>query len=201
MSYFKKSLTNSKCLIPRNFVALVCIFSLICWNRLGFSGVSLVKNPPPMQEMQEMWVWSLVREDPLEEEIATHSRENTVESSLTRGHQESDTTEYAPMHEFRQIQLSAVAQWCMTLCDPVDCSMPGFPVHYPLPKLAQTHVHRVGDAIQSSHPLLSHSPPALSLSQNQGLFQWISSSHQVAKVLVLQLQHQSFQWIFRTGFL
>ena len=87
------------------------------------------------------------------------------------------------------------------LCDPMDCSMPGFPVHHQLPELVQTHVHRVGDAIQPSHPLLSPSPPAFNLSQHQGLFKGISSSHQVAKVLEFQLQHQSFQWIFRTDFL
>ena len=95
---------------------------------------------------------------------------------------------------------SSVAQSCLTLCDPIDCSMPGFPVHHQLPKLAQTHVYRVGDSIQPSHPLSSLSPPAFNLSQHQGLFQWISSSHQVARLLDLQLQHQSFQWIFRTDF-
>ena len=72
-------------------------------------------------------------------------------------------------------------------------SMPGLPVHHQLPEFTQTHVHRVGDAIQPSHPLLSPSPPALNLSQHQGLFQLVSSSHQVAKVLELQLQHQSSQ--------
>ena len=87
------------------------------------------------------------------------------------------------------------------LCDPMDCSMPGFPVHHQLQELAQTHVHWVGDAIQPSHPLLLPSPPAFNLSQHQGLFQWVSSSHQVAKVLELHLQHQSFQWVFRTDFL
>ena len=86
------------------------------------------------------------------------------------------------------------------LCFPMDCSTPGFPVHHQLPELAQTHVHRVGDAIKPSHPLSSPSPPAFSLSQHQSLFQWVSSSHQVAKILELQLQHQSFQWIFRTHF-
>ena len=87
------------------------------------------------------------------------------------------------------------------LCDPVDCSMPGFPVHHQLPELAQTHVHRVGDTIQPSHPLSSPSPPALNLSQHQGLFKWVSSSHQVANVLEFQLQHHSFQLMFRTDFL
>ena len=71
----------------------------------------------------------------------------------------------------------------------------------PIPELAQTHVHWVSDAIQPSHPLLSPSPPTFNLSQYQGRFQWVSSSHQVAKVLEIQLQHQSFQWIFRTDFL
>ena len=82
----------------------------------------------------------------------------------------------------------------------MDCSTPGFPVHYQLLELAQTHVHWVGGAIQPSHPLSSPSPPAFKHSQHWGLFQWVSSSHQVAKVLEFQLQHQSFQWIFRTDF-
>ena len=81
------------------------------------------------------------------------------------------------------LQLSSVAQSCPTLCDPMNHSTPGLPVHHQLPEFTQTHVHRVGDAIQPSHPLLSPSPPALNLSQHQGLFQWVSSSHQVAKVL------------------
>ena len=73
-------------------------------------------------------------------------------------------------------QFSSVAQSCLTLCQPMDCSMPGFPVHHQLPELAQTHLHRVGDAIQPSHPLMSPSPPAFNLSQHQGLFQWVNSS-------------------------
>ena len=79
--------------------------------------------------------------------------------------------------------------------------MPGLPVHHQLPELTQTHVYRVGDAIQPSHPLLFPTPFAFNLSQHQGLFKWVNSSHQVAKVLEFQLQHQSFQWIFRTDFL
>ena len=82
----------------------------------------------------------------------------------------------------------------------MNCSTPGFPVLHYLPKFAQTHVHWVGDAIQQSHPLLLPSSPAL-ISQHHGYFQWVSSSHQVAKVLELQFQHQSFQWIFRVDFL
>ena len=96
---------------------------------------------------------------------------------------------------------SSVTQLRPTLCNPMDCSMPGFPVHHQLPELAQTHVHWVGDAIPPSHPLSSPFLPVFNLSQHQGLFQWVDSSHQVAKVLELQLQHQSFQWIFRTDFL
>ena len=92
---------------------------------------------------------------------------------------------------------SSVAQSCPTFCDPMDYNMPGIHVHHQLPEPAQTHVHWVSDAIQPSHPLSSPSPPAFNLSQHQGLFQWVSSLHQVAKVL--ELQHQSFQWIFRTG--
>ena len=99
------------------------------------------------------------------------------------------------------VQFISVAQLCLTLCNPMDCSTPGFPVHQQLPEFPQSHVHQVSDAIQPSHPLLSPSPPAFNLSQHQSLFKWISSLHQVAKVLEFQLQHQSFQWIFRIDFL
>ena len=98
-------------------------------------------------------------------------------------------------------KFSSVTQSCPTLCDPMDCSMPGLPIHHQLLEFTQTHVHWVGDAIQASHPLLSPSLPTFNLPHNQGLFQWVSSSHQVARVLEFQLQHQSFQWIFRTDFL
>ena len=75
-----------------------------------------------------------------------------------------------------QVQFSSVAQLCPTVCNPMDCSTPGLPVHHQLPELTQTHVHLVGDAIQPSHPLSSPSPPAFNLFQHQGLFQWVSSS-------------------------
>ena len=97
-------------------------------------------------------------------------------------------------------QFSSVVQSCLSLCDPMDCSRLGFPVHHQLPELAQTHVLWVSDAIQPSHPLLSPSSPTFNLSQHQGLFQWVGSLYQFAKVLEFQLQHQSFQWIFRTDF-
>ena len=82
---------------------------------------------------------------------------------------------------------------CVQLCNPTDCSTPGFTVLHHLLELAQTHVHWDSDAIQPSHPLSPPSPPAFNLSQHQGLFQWVSSSHQVTEVLEFQLQHQSFQ--------
>ena len=90
------------------------------------------------------------------------------------------------------VQFSSVAQFYLTLCDHMDCSTRGLPIHHQLLGFTQTHVHWVSDTIQPFHPLLSPSAP----SQHQGLFQWVSSSHQVAKVLEFQLQHQSFQWIF-----
>ena len=92
-----------------------------------------------------------------------------------------------------KVQFSSVTQLCLTLCNLMDCSMSGLPVHHQLPELAQTHVHRVSDAIQPSHPLSSPSLPTFNLFQHRGLFQGVSSLHQVAKVLEFQLQHQSFQ--------
>ena len=84
------------------------------------------------------------------------------------------------------------------LCDPMNRSTPDLPVHHQLLEFTQTHVHWVGDAIQPSHPLSSPFPPVPNPSQHQGLFQWVNSSHEVAKVLEFQLQHQSFQWTPRT---
>ena len=97
--------------------------------------------------------------------------------------------------QLSSVQFILVAQSCPTACST------GLPVHHQLPEFTQIHVHWVGDAIQLSHPLSSLSPPTFNRSQHQGLFQWVSSWHQVAKVLEFQLQHQSFQWIFRTHFL
>ena len=89
-----------------------------------------------------------------------------------------------------EMSVSSVAQSCPTLCDPVDYSMQGLPVHHQLPELTQTHVNWISDAIQPCHPLSSPPPPTFNLSQHQGLFKWVSSSHQGAKVLELQLQLQ-----------
>ena len=92
----------------------------------------------------------------------------------------------------------SVTKSCPTLCNPMNCSRPGFSVLHYLLDFSQIRVHWVGDAIQPSHPLPSPSSPPLNFSQHQGLFQWVSSSHQVAKVLEFQLQHQSFQRTLRT---
>ena len=88
-----------------------------------------------------------------------------------------------PPLQFSSVQFSSFAQSCLTLCDPLNRSAPGLPVHHKLPEFTQTHVHRVGDAIQPSHPLSSPSPPAPNPSQHQGLFQRVSSSHEVAEAL------------------
>ena len=94
------------------------------------------------------------------------------------------------------VQFSSVAQSCLTLCNPMDCITPGFPVHHQLPVCSNSC-----PSSQWCHSPSSPSPPVFNLSQQQDLFKWVSSFHQVAKVLELQLQHQSFQWIFRTDFL
>ena len=93
------------------------------------------------------------------------------------------------------IQFSSVTQSCPILCNPMNRSTPGLPVHHQLPEFTQTHIHRVNDAIQPSHPLLSPSSPAPNPSQHQSLFQWVGFLRQVAEILQLQLQ--SFQWMFR----
>ena len=107
---------------------------------------------------------------------------------------------------FSSVQFSSVAQSCPTLWDAINHSTPGLPVYHQFPEFTQTHVHWVGDAIQPSHPLSSPSSPAPNPSQHQGLFQWLNSSHEVAKVLEFQLQHHSLQSIpglisFRIGWL
>ena len=110
-------------------------------------------------------------------------------------------------HTYRALKVThkesccSVAKLRLTLCDPMDCSKPGFPVLHYLLDFAQTHVRWVSDAIQPSHPLSPSSSITFNPSQHQGLFQWVGSSHKAAKVLELQLQHHSFQWIFRVDFL
>ena len=104
---------------------------------------------------------------------------------------------YYYYYYYCSVQFSSVAQLCLTLCDPMKRSTPGLPVHHQLLEFTQTHLHRVGDAIQPSHPLSSPYPPAPNLSQHQGLFQWVNSSHEVAKVLELQFYHHSLQRTLR----
>ena len=103
--------------------------------------------------------------------------------------------------ERSSVQFSSVLQSCLTLCNPMDCSTPDLHAHHQFPEFTQTHAQWVSDAFQPSHPLSSPSPPTFNLSQHQDLFQWVSSSHQVAKVLEFQFQHQSFQWTLRTDLL
>ena len=110
-----------------------------------------------------------------------------------------ESCELALCMYFKKVCCCWVIKLCLTLCDPMDYSMPGSPVLHYLLEFAETHVHWVYDAIQPSYPLLSPSPPVFNLSQHHGLFQWVGSSYQVAKIL--ELQHQSFQRIFRVDFL
>ena len=111
--------------------------------------------------------------------------------NLNMGHKQD-------IHKWRNrnsqsVQFSSVAQSCPTLCDPMNRSMPGLPLHHQLPEFTQSPVHRVSDAIQPSHPRSSPSPPAPKPSQHQRLLQWVNSSHEVAKVLEFQLQQHSLQ--------
>ena len=115
---------------------------------------------------------------------------------------------YSDNVTFSSVQFSSVAQSCPTLCDPMNRSMPGLPVHHQLPEFTQTNIHWVSDAIQPSHPLSSPSPPAPNPSQHQSLFQWVSSSNEVAKVLrvsastsVLPMNTQDWFPLGLTGFI
>ena len=158
----------------------------------------MVKNLPAMWET---WLGSLWWEDPQEEGMATPTPAilpgefQGLWQAIVHVVTESNAIYQLSTHGY---MFSSVVQSCPTLCDPMNHSTPGLPVHHHLPESTQTHVHWVSDAIQPSHLLLSPSSPAFNLSQHQGLFKWVSSSHQVAKVLEFQLQHQSFQWTSRT---
>ena len=135
----------------------------------------MVKNPPANAGMQETQVRSLGWEDPLEKEM-----QPTLVFLPGKTHGQRSLVGYS--------QSSSVTQLCPTLCNPMNRSTPGLPDHHQLLESTQTHVHWVSDAIQPSHPLSSPSPPTPNLSQHQGLFKWVNSSHQVAKVLEFQLQ-------------
>ena len=154
----------------------------------------MARNVPAMWATQ---VRSLGWEDPLGKGMATHSsilawripwteEPGGLQSmgSQRIGH---DLPTEKEQHAYTLKVVSSVTQSCLILCDPMNRSTPGLPVHHQLPEFTQTHVHAVSDAIQPSHPLSSPSPPAPNPSQHQSLFQWVNSSHEVAKVLELQL--------------
>ena len=122
---------------------------------------------------------------------------HNVAKSQTKSEAAYHTLCQGQWHLNFESQCCSVAKSCLILCDPMDCSMLGSSVLYYLPQFAQIHVHRVGDDILPSHSLPPPSHFAFSLSQHQGLFQWVGSLHQMDKVLEPQLQHQSFQWVFR----
>ena len=107
----------------------------------------------------------------------------------------------SPLEDEGSVQFISVAKSYPTLYNSMNHSTPGFPVHHQHLEFTRTHVHRIGDAIQRSHPLSSPSPPAPTPFQHQGLFQWVNSLHEVAEVLEFQRQHQSFQWTPRTDLL
>ena len=161
--------------------------------------------------MQGTWIQSLGWEDLLEKEMATHFSILAWKIPWTEepsglqfmGSQKSHSclAMEKKLSQYFKDPISWVTQSCPTLFNPMDCSMPGFSVHHLLPELVQIPVHQGSDAIQPSHLPLSPSPPAFNLSQHQGLFQGVSSLHQVAKVLEFQCQHQSSQRIFRTDLL
>ena len=141
--------------------------------------------------MRETQIRSLSQKDPLEEGMETNSSilawrvPWTEESGGLQSIASVEKTRRQLKQLSRHASVSSVTQSHLTLCDAMDCSTPSFPVHHQQLELTQTHVHWVSDAIQPSHALSSPSPPAFNLSQHQGLFQWVSSSHQVAKALEL----------------
>ena len=140
----------------------------------------------------EIWDWKVGSEPCML--FAVLSVFSPIQSAL----QTLPTGALLPRLMLRSVQSLSRVQLCVT---PWTSCTPGLPVHHQLPEFTQTHVHWVSDAIQPSHPLSSPSTPAFNLSQHRGLFKWVSSSQQVAKVLEFRLQHQSFLWIFRTDLL
>ena len=130
----------------------------------------------------------------------------TIELLLfSRHYSQKNNTDFSSAHvtfsSIDHFKFRSVTRSCPTLWDPMNHSTPGLSVHHQPLEFTQTHACRVGDAIQPSHPVSSPSPPALNPSQHQGIFQWVNSSHEVAKVLEFRLQHQSFQWTPRTDLL
>ena len=167
---------------------LTALIKFIIWNLVKALELKFFYRQEVAEESGCVWVQEVCSEKTRSSPIWLHIEENW-ENLGPWSYKKLSSVQFSSVQSLSRVQL----------CDPMNCSMPGLLVSQ-LPESTQTHVHWVGDAIQPSHPLLSSSPPALNLSQHQGLFLWVSSSHQVAKVLELQLQHQSFQWIFRTDF-
>ena len=129
---------------------------------------------------------------------SSRPRDQTQISYTAGGFFTTEPPEKSSITTISSVQFSSVTQSRPTLCDPMKCSTPGLPVHHHIPEFTQTHVHLVGDVIQPSHPLSSPCPPAPNPSQHQSLFQWVNSSHKVAKALEFHPQHQSFQRTPRT---
>ena len=161
---------------------------------------------PPAEEWIKMWYiytvedYSDIKRNEIGSFVETWVDLETVRKSEERKKNISYTNAYMwNLEKWYSVQFSPSVT--SNSLHPTDHSMPGFSVHHQLLEPTQIHGHWVGDAIQPSRPLSSPSPATFNLSQHQGLFKWISFSYQVAKVLGFQLQHQSFQWIFRTNFL
>ena len=176
-------------------VCFLYLWECFCFIDYTFTRASLVsQRVERLPATQETQVWSLGWEDPLEKEMATHSNTLAWKIPWTEepgGLQSTGSQrvghDWATSLYTLTYQFSSVTQSCLTLCDPMNCSTPGLPVHHHLPEFTQTHIHLVSDAIQPAHPLSSPSPPAPNPSQHQSLFQWVNSSHEVAKVLEFQL--------------
>ena len=170
--------------------ARILIIFLIQWLHIQLPWRAVKMMSPPDIQTYLVWKWPSIRSFRwFPEDVNVQPKLRTSEGDLwapSSGYSIKDMLDLA-----QNTQFSSVTQSCLTLCDPMNCSTPGFFVHQLL-ELAQTHVHWVGDGIQSSHPLPSPSPPAFNLSQHQCLFQWVSFLHQVDKVLEFQL-HQCFQ--------
>ena len=185
---------------------LHCRLILYCWvtgeapvfvNKYTNIHIHLRKTKWAMQVHPLLiWWWHILLKPEYSMQITIFMAESEEElkSLLMKVKEESEKVglkfslrELKSWHLVPSVQISSVAQLCPTLCDPMNHSTPGFPVHRQLPEFAQTHIHRVSDAIQPPHPLLSPSPPTPNPSQHQSLFQWVNSSPDVAKVLEFQL--------------
>ena len=174
--------------------AMILVFWMLSFKPTFHSPISLSSRGLDTTELNWTELYQV-------EGGSSQPRDLTQLSCIAGGFFTTWATRKAPNIYSYIYQFSSAAQLCPTLCNHVDCSTPGLAVHHQVSEFTLTHAHWVGDDIQPSHPLLSPSPPAFKLSQHQGLFKWVSSSYQVARVLEFQLHHQSFQWIFRTDFL